>query len=428
MEIVEFLWSVTRGLDGFVIALFICELIFSLPAKLRRHARITIPVSLVIYFAAGWVVRYIPWFGRFTPSVYCLIVFAVSIALQQLCFNQSFKITLFNSSAAYILQNLALNVKEAATAAIDDRVWKLVTQIVIEIAVFVAYYFLLARRNKFKKAEITNFHIVVIALFSVLVSNIFFTVIAASRFNMWQTVAVKCILAICCNLALFFQFMIFRNAALNNEKAIVEQLLVNEQKQHKMSQENIDLINIKCHDLKKQIGLLRKCSESGDMSGLISDVQNAVSVYDESVDTGNSNLDLVLTEKQLYCMKNKIRVELMADGEKLNFMSAADIYSLFGNALDNAIESVLELDESERVINMDIRQKNDFVSVAVSNPCKKNVSFERGIPLTSKADEKYHGYGTRSMKYIVEKYGGNIVFREKNDTFSVYIMFPLRVK
>ena len=64
--------------------------------------------------------------------------------------------------------------------------------------------------------------------------------------------------------------------------------------------------------------------------------------------------------------------------------------------------------------------------MTVSNPCRSGIAFKEGFPLTSKSDEKFHGFGTRSMKYIVEKYGGNIVFTEKDDRFTVYILFPVK--
>ena len=78
---------------------------------------------------------------------------------------------------------------------------------------------------------------------------------------------------------MLFQFSVFRSEELNYEKLIMEKLLANEQKQHKMSQENIDLINIKCHDLKKQIELLRAGVGRADMEKEFDNVERAVLLY-----------------------------------------------------------------------------------------------------------------------------------------------------
>ena len=43
----------------------------------------------------------------------------------------------------------------------------------------------------------------------------------------------------------------------------------------------------------------------------------------------------------------------MVDGSRMNFMKAEDIYGIFGNALDNAIEAVSRLeDPQQRVISV----------------------------------------------------------------------------
>lgn len=54
---------------------------------------------------------------------------------------------------------------------------------------------------------------------------------------------------------------------------------------------------------------------------------------------------VIYTEKSLLCERHKIRFTYMIDGEQLDFMDPVDIASLFGNALDNAIESVLRTDD-----------------------------------------------------------------------------------
>lgn len=61
--------------------------------------------------------------------------------------------------------------------------------------------------------------------------------------------------------------------------------------------------------------------------------------------TGNETLDIVLTDKLLYCEKNNVTITCIADGKSLSFMSEEDIYSLFGNALDNAVLAVEQLPE-----------------------------------------------------------------------------------
>ena len=115
----------------------------------------------------------------------------------------------------------------------------------------------------------------------------------------------------------------------------------------------------------------------------------------------------------------------MADGAKLNFMSDPDIYSLFGNMLDNAIQTVIQLEQDKRVIGVTIRAEGELLSINSHNYYSGNVHMEHGLPVTSKEDKKYHGFGVKSMVMIVEKYGGSISFDARDQIFNLNILLPL---
>ena len=107
---------------------------------------------------------------------------------------------------------------------------------------------------------------------------------------------------------------------------------------YKIRQESIDLINQKYHDLKHQIAVLR--AESGEKRNAVLDnMEQEIKAYEAQNDTGNKVLDTVLTGKSLTCRTKNIQLTCVADGTALDFMDVMDISNLFGNALDNAIES-----------------------------------------------------------------------------------------
>lgn len=149
-----------------------------------------------------------------------------------------------------------------------------------------------------------------------------------------------------------------------------------------------------------------------------------MSIYDNIYQTGNDALDLVLTEKSLLCEEYHIKLSSMIDGSVLNFMNTTDVYALFGNLFDNAIESVLkESDEERRIISIQITKKNQGYHIHIENYCNETVVFEEGLPVTSKEDKVYHGFGVRSIKYIVEKYNGDMLMHAENKRFQVDILF-----
>lgn len=234
-----------------------------------------------------------------------------------------------------------------------------------------------------------------------------------------------------CALVLYLQFGIFERRALREraqkneqDKVVLEEILSRERRQYAYSKEAIDLINIKCHDLKHQISALRTMSSEGRERS-ISDIEKAVMIYGNIAKTGNETLDAILTEKSFLCEKHGIRFTYMIDGEGLSFMEPVDVASLFGNALDNAIESVLrEPSRERRVIRLNASVKRSFMSIRIENYCGTTVRFEDGLPVTVKHDKDYHGYGVKSIRLIVERYGGTLHMHQEGCLFELDIILP----
>lgn len=104
----------------------------------------------------------------------------------------------------------------------------------------------------------------------------------------------------------------------------------------------------------------------------------------------------------------------------------ANIRTLFGNALDNAIECELSIpDKEKRLIYLEVYAKKDFLVIRCENYCPAPPVFQDGLPMTTKADREYHGYGLKSMRYTAQKYGGTMTVQAKDEWFQLTLLFPL---
>ena len=154
------------------------------------------------------------------------------------------------------------------------------------------------------------------------------------------------------------------------------------------------------------------------------DIQKSVAIYDAKIETGNRLLDVLLTEKSLYCEQNGISLSCMADGEKLSFLEDSDLYCLFGNVLDNALEAVKRLEQKERrVINLSVKARGGMLIIQEENYFDGTITFEDGLPMTTKADKNYHGFGMRSIRMIVHKYKGELNTYTADGVFHLNILF-----
>ena len=112
---------------------------------------------------------------------------------------------------------------------------------------------------------------------------------------------------LCGFLAIFVAFSISRQNRVVHENELMEQMLHNMEEQQKMSRESIDIINIKCHDLKYRLKKIPLIEDEQEQQEYIDEIRNAITIYDNYYQTGNRALDLVLTEKSLICEEKKIK-------------------------------------------------------------------------------------------------------------------------
>lgn len=228
-----------------------------------------------------------------------------------------------------------------------------------------------------------------------------------------------------CVFVLATQFTMLHASRIQSEKYVTDRLFLEEKRQYENFKRSVDYINIKCHDLKHEIARMRRMGyvDTKRMDKVASEIQ----LYDAFAKTGNETLDLLLTDKNLTCLSKKITLSYMADASGLGFMDEGDIYSLFGNMLDNSIEYLEHIENEEnRFIRFFIRPKGELLFVHAENYFAGALEILEGFPVTTKTDTVFHGFGIKSMKTTVEKYGGSFKITPGNGLFAVDFYFPIQ--
>lgn len=231
------------------------------------------------------------------------------------------------------------------------------------------------------------------------------------------------LLILCSIFILISQFALLVQRNLEDELKIINQMRRKDRDQYQISSETIDLINRKCHDMRHQIRTIGQTANVNPAA--VKEMERSIGIYDAIYRTGCQALDIVLTEKSLYCQQNSISISCIADGPSLRFVSETDIYSLFGNLLDNAIHAVQDLPPAERIISLTIRRHGDLLSINAHNLYTGKIVMQNGLPLTTSGDPANHGFGTKSIVAIVNKYGGTTSFHVRDGEFNLNILFPL---
>ena len=210
------------------------------------------------------------------------------------------------------------------------------------------------------------------------------------------------------------------------ELSVMNMMLKSQYEQYRNYQDSLDLIQMKYHDLKHQITGLRAESDEEKRKEWLDSMEKEISAFENITRTGNQVLDTILTAKIFHCRKNNIQITCVADGKLLDYMQVTDICSIFGNALDNAIEHVILIpDPKKRLIHLTVSAQKGFVFIKIENYCEAEINKnDENLIATTKTDSKNHGFGLKSIRTAVEKYDGSLAFGVQQNWFELKILLP----
>ena len=205
----------------------------------------------------------------------------------------------------------------------------------------------------------------------------------------------------------------------------IQTILNAQYEKYRNAREAIDMVNVKYHDIKHQIIGLRAEMDPEKRNRVLAEMEAQLEEYKPERQTGNPVLDAILSGKEAQIRGLGIAFTCVADGALLSPMHVVDICSIFGNALENAIECEATVQErGRRWVHMVITEKKGFVYSEISNYCEGEILMKDGLPVTTKRDRGLHGYGVRSISYTARKYSGTATFEQKDEQFTVRILIP----
>ena len=358
-----------------------------------------------------------------------LLFFLIGYGSIQLCMRCEKSEAMFCMTCALATQHLSYVLYDDVLALSGwayDSVQAVAIISAVMLLVYLAAYYLFVRKMKqHPELSFQNRENLIVGglliLFTIVIKFIMEPYLSArSMTKLYVLVSIYDV--VCCVLALMLERGLFRNQALTDEKNFLTQLVHMQEEQYRTSKANVEMLNIKCHDMKHQISHITSTTDPD----AIRELEQIISVYDSSLQTGNEILDVCLMEKKLLCEKNSIKLDCIANGQCLSFMQPSDLFSLFGNALDNAMEAVCKLDDVEkRIIFVSVKEELGMAIIHVENNYTGELIMADGIPRTSKDDEFYHGYGVKSIRMVVEKYDGNMALLPQNGIFNLNITIPV---
>lgn len=429
----------------FVAELLVAEGLFI--GKLKKRSYFPLRVALAVILITG-IAFLLP--AGINDPFYCAflftLIFGITIPAWEFCFDEKWFTIVFCCFAGYTVQhlsyeayNLFLKITNLNTSTgfygsggftniFPDLFTFAFYLTIYVVAYFLGYIFFGTKvaANQDVKIEKNFVFVFAVVVFAVDILLNAFVVYDTSDTSVKYGIIIGVYNILCCVIALYLQFEVATRRKIESEYDTMRGIWKMQKKQFELSRRNIEIINMKCHDLKHQIHSIG--SGENISKEALREIESHVSIYDSSAKTGNDALDVILTEKSLLCNKEKIDFSFMADGEKLSFMRKEDIYALFGNIIDNAIDAVLKLEEKKRVISLKIKALGNMLVINSFNYYDGEIMFENGAIVTRKQDKTSHGFGLKSIKYICSRYDGDVQINTEAGVFTLDVLIPIPVQ
>ncbi len=365
-------------------------------------------------------------------TVRFFLMYLMSGAWVAVCFETDIWGALFCANNGYCVQHISARVHSVITDCIVPGSivggWSDVLGLALAAVFCAAYYFFAVRVLRKKRQSIMGGHSGIIVAVVVVASSIYYNSVGISHANYVITyydialgreivLFVYIMSTVVAFLAMTVNFGISMQRNLEYESVVLKNLIAEQKNAYERDRQNMEMLNVKLHDVKHHIRSLK-----GEIyDGEIAELDESLEIYDSNVRCGNEVLDTLFTQKAFYCNRNGIKLTVLIDGEKLSFVRDHELYILMCNALDTAVCGVKNLPPEKRVISVTSSARSGFVNITVENYFDGTLDIKDGLPVTNKTGVG-HGYGMKSMKLIAEKYDGTVKASTRGDTFVLDIM------
>lgn len=366
------------------------------------------------------------------------IAFLQMVIFLYLCADISPQGVLYGAGAAFLHAEFAASLEWQMHAwglrfYPNDNFFPSVLMVVVYAAVF-SFFSFMSRRHiteNFLKSltwkEVISISLLIIFTFAF--SNLSFF-LAGSPFSgrVTEDIFAMRTLADGLGTAVFWGFEISISELLTQKELYsIRHVLSSQYEQFRYYQESEEMLHMMQHDLKHQIEGLRGETNEQKKEEWLDMIENELDKWWLPQRTGNSVFDTILSAKLRRARQLDVRITCVADGALLNCLHVADICTIFGNALDNALESVVMIpDPEKRLIHVSVSAQKNFIFINISNTLGTPLIESENILLTTKRDKKNHGYGIKGIKYVVGKYGGHVSYKADEGWFRLNILIPMK--
>jgi len=182
------------------------------------------------------------------------------------------------------------------------------------------------------------------------------------------------------------------------------------------------------HEVKNHLSYIHALAEHGECGKLKEYLQVVIGETEELfrfVECGNDVINAVMNHAIRLARARGVSVEHQIIVPPHLPYQETKLCSLLSNLMDNAIEASVQAEVEKPVVTVSIRPQQDYLFFHVTNPVKGDPVHSQAELVTTKADRKLHGYGTKIIRSVAETYLGSVNFDVREGCFIADVMLSL---
>ena len=229
-----------------------------------------------------------------------------------------------------------------------------------------------------------------------------------------------------CITYILFLFMYFKQYEEKREadqrNQLMEMKRVQSEKEIEAIKRGEYAVSIMRHDMRHFLNNISSYIENGETEKAQELIHEVISAAEKTATQRyckNEIVNLILSSYEDKISTNEIKFKYSVQVPEQLPYSEVDLTAILSNAMENAVHAVKQLPPERRMIDLDLRMKENKLLISLKNTYAEAPELRDGMPVSK---EEGHGIGTQSIRYVAEKLHGNCQFSLTDDRFVLRVV------
>jgi len=193
--------------------------------------------------------------------------------------------------------------------------------------------------------------------------------------------------------------------------------------QCELMQESLESIKSLRHDMKFHLATARDFTANNkaqEATDYLNSLLGSIEENEMYSNTKNIAFDSIINFKLQNAIKENVKLDIKLLIPTFLHVEVADIVTIIGNLLDNALDAVSKVDDKQ--IKLDIEYSREILFIRVENTFDGLVEYDKDENIITRKSGKDHGRGLKNIRKSVEEYNGHVEISHNESTFSVGVL------